>query len=107
MSAELSRGKGVEHIPDLLRRVRRTTPLGGLNPSQRKNMVKGAFDIHPKHHASMRGRHVALVDDVYTSGATTDACVRVLKKAGAAKVTILCWARVLPQGLEINQPGNT
>lgn len=36
-----------------------------------------------------------LIDDIYTSGATTDACVRVLLRAGAAKVSILCWARVL------------
>jgi predicted amidophosphoribosyltransferase len=36
-----------------------------------------------------------LIDDVYTSGATTDACTRALLGAGAARVTILCWARVL------------
>ena len=39
--------------------------------------------------------HVVLVDDVYTSGATADACTRALLKAGAGKVTILCWARVV------------
>ena len=41
---------------------------------------------------------VVLVDDVYTSGATTDACTRVLLRGGAKSVTILCWARVLGEG---------
>jgi predicted amidophosphoribosyltransferase len=42
-----------------------------------------------------------LIDDVYTSGATTDACVKELKKAGAQWVQIFCWARVLRDGLVI------
>ncbi|RZM02186.1 MAG: ComF family protein, partial [Sphingomonas sp.] len=46
---------------------------------------------------ALRGKQVVLVDDVHTSGATANACTRALLKAGAASVTILCWARVLPE----------
>jgi ComF family protein len=101
IAAEIARVTGHAHCPDLLRRTKRTVPLGGLNPGERKRMVSGAFDLHPKRGVHARGQHILLVDDVYTSGATTDACVRILKKGGASGVTILCWARVLPQGLEV------
>jgi predicted amidophosphoribosyltransferase len=67
-------------------------------------MVAGAFTVHEKRRSLLNGRHILLVDDVYTSGATTDACIRVLKKGGASAVTILCWTRVLPLGLETANP---
>ncbi len=86
--------------PDLLRRTRRTLPLGGLSGKERRNMVAGAFEVHAKLASQLKDRHILLVDDVYTSGATTDACIRVLKKGGASAVTILCWTRVLPSGLQ-------
>ncbi|RZM32222.1 MAG: ComF family protein [Sphingomonas sp.] len=78
---------------DALVRLRRTIVLRGLNGRARAKAVAGAFAISPS--APIRGRAIALVDDIYTSGATADACTRVLLKAGARSVTILCWARVL------------
>jgi ComF family protein len=101
IARELSSMAGFAHCPDLLRRTRRTTPLGGLSGKDRRKMVAGAFDLNPSQAEKAKGQHILLVDDVYTSGATTDACVRVLKKGGAASVTILCWARVLPGALEL------
>ena len=47
----------------------------------------------------MGGAQVLLVDDVMTSGTTSDACVRALRRAGASKVRIACFARVLDEAL--------
>lgn len=79
----------------LLRRIRATPPLGGLGAHARAQAVRGAFAVARGGAARVAGRSVVLIDDVHTSGATSDACTAVLLDAGAASVTILCWARVL------------
>lgn len=91
----LAAGSGVSVELELLHRVKATPVLRGLGPRGRTKAVAGAFALAPGGKERVRGGSVVLVDDVYTSGATTDACVRVLKRAGAARVTILCWARVI------------
>lgn len=100
IAAELAKLSGREHCPDLLSRTQRTRSLGGLSARERAAMVKGVFAINDRQSGRIRNRPVVLVDDVYTSGATADACVRTLLRAGAASVTIFCWARVLPEALE-------
>lgn len=84
-------GRGVD--PDLLRRVRATPRLKGLNPSERRRTVKNAFALRPG--ADVKGRDFILVDDVLTTGATAEACARLLRKAGARRVELLAWARVM------------
>lgn len=89
---------------DVLRRTRATPPLKGMTRQQRAVAVRGVFDIAAARRDRIAGRHVLLIDDVYTTGATANACVRLLKKAGAARVTIFCWARVLREGDEADTP---
>lgn len=96
----LAARRGLPVETEVLRRVRATPPLKGMTRKQRSLAVRGVFDIPPARRSRIAGRHVLLVDDVYTTGATANACVRLLKKAGAARVTIFCWARVLREGDE-------
>lgn len=74
-----------------LRRCRRTAPQTHLNARQRAINVHGAFCARE---SVVRGRAVLLVDDVFTTGATTEAAVRALKKAGAKRVAVTCLAAV-------------
>lgn len=91
----LERRTGVPAGPHLLRRTRATPVLRGLGARGRAKAVAGAFALAPGAGQALRGRVVVLVDDVHASGATASACARVLKRGGAAKVILLCWARVL------------
>ena len=95
IAAALSRRSGVPAAPDLLRRTRATPPLRGLGRRERALAVRGAFSVRDAVRPALAGRAVILVDDVFTSGATANACARALKRAGAARVETLCWARVV------------
>jgi len=103
IAGELARLSGLEHCPDMLIRTRKTQSLGGLSARERAAMVKNAFVPNRKQQHRLTARPVILVDDVYTSGATADACTKALLKAGAGSVMLFCWARVLPQAMEMHR----
>jgi ComF family protein len=91
----ISRQSGVKLATEALRRVRATEQQIGLSRPQRASNVQGAFKVATERSADIAGRCVVLVDDVLTSGATTDACARALLRAKAAQVDVLVFARVV------------
>jgi ComF family protein len=95
LTRELARLTGKPVIQDLLVRRRRTASQGGLGAARRESNVSGAFRVHPRHAARIKGQRVLLIDDVLTTGATVSACSRTLRRAGAIAVDVLTLARVV------------
>lgn len=95
IAAALSAQSGISAAGGVLIRTRHTPALQNMNGAARRRAVKGAFAVAAQHRPAIVGRHVVLVDDVYTSGATTDACIDTLRRSGAETVSVLCWARVI------------
>jgi ComF family protein len=93
LAREIARRTGKPCETDLLARVKATRSQVGLTREQRADNVQGAFRCGEA--ARARGRRIVLVDDVMTSGATANAAARALLRAGATRVDVLVFARVV------------
>ena len=80
-------------MPDLMVRHRATRPQIGLDADARRANMRDAFSIRDP--SIIKAKHVLVVDDVLTTGATANACAWVLRRAGAASVRVLTLARAL------------
>jgi len=90
-----SRVSGVPVEPHLVARTRATPSQGGLSSKGRTRNVAGAFRVRARHKSEADGRRFVLIDDVFTTGATLEACTRALTRAGAEDVTAITLARVV------------
>jgi ComF family protein len=84
-----ARELGITYVADGLLKVRDTPPQAGLDRKARLKNVRGAFDCTD----SLPGLHIAIVDDVMTTGATLSEAARALKDAGAASISAWVVAR--------------
>ncbi|WP_337269260.1 ComF family protein [Oryzifoliimicrobium ureilyticus] len=100
-AAELARHvshlSGKPLLPDTLIRIKRTARQVGLGAKAREDNVRGAFAVRSEFQNEIFGRKVLLIDDVYTTGATTAAAARALRKSGAAHIGVLTFARAVAQ----------
>ena len=101
LARELAASTGAELLVDGLIRIKRTPTLGGLGRTARARALSGAITHNPRQSRRLHGAKVLLIDDVLTSGATSDACIRVLKRAGVQAVVLGCFARVLDEALHL------
>lgn len=99
VAAALARLSGAAHDPHLLVRAKATVALRGKGRRERERIVAGAFALAGDAKARAAGRHLVLIDDVHASGATLRAAARSLKRSGAARISALTWARVVPDAL--------
>jgi ComF family protein len=93
LAAHLSRVTGIPLEAKILRRIQPTATQTLLTRDQRAANVRDAFAVRTG--VKLDGKRVVLLDDVFTTGATTNACARALREAGAAEVCVWTVARGL------------
>ncbi len=79
-----------------LRRLEGATSQTSLSPLERRENVRGAFRLLSSGARALGGAHVVLVDDVLTTGATASEVAVTLSSAGVSSVTLVAFARALP-----------
>lgn len=96
LARPLARRFGKVYLPDGLQRVVMTKSQGHASAATRWDNVRNAFAVRRSSVVAVAEKRVALIDDVFTTGATLKACARELLKAGAARVDVAVLARAVP-----------
>jgi len=91
IARELSRRKKIRLVSGAIVKVKDTPPQASLEAAARRENVKGVYRVKQKE--AIKGKVVLLVDDVFTTGSTIEACSRVLMEAGAKEVRAMTVAQ--------------
>ena len=94
LASDIAAARGKIFAPLALKRIRKTPSQVGLTPDQRQRNVAGAFAVPVSQQHVLADRSVLLIDDVITTGATIEACARVLRRSRVARVDVLALALV-------------
>ena len=94
LSRAIAKSADLDHCPDLLIRRRATGTQDGRGRDARFANMSNALALHPKRAARAEGRHILLIDDVMTSGATLAAAAEACVAGGASAVSVVTLARV-------------
>lgn len=97
LGMEIARHKGWRFAAQVLERARSAGSQTTLHPAERRANVAGAFRATGPGAEAIAARHAVVVDDVWTTGATALACADALLSAGARAVSVLTFARALPE----------
>ncbi|MFC7291298.1 ComF family protein [Hirschia litorea] len=95
LAAAIARKTGKTLSHHMLKRKKNTLSQAGRSASGRRRNVEGAFHIPKRHLKRLEGKRVVLIDDVFTTGATVEACAKCLKRSGVAHVDVVTLARVV------------
>lgn len=92
IAKNLAAGMGLSYSNALLVRIRETEPMNQLRPRDRRRNMRGAFAPGKKAEKLIKGKSILLIDDIFTTGSTLDACSEVLLSAGAKEVYAFAFA---------------
>jgi len=95
LAQEIAKHKGWTYAPFLLIRKRRTPSQGHLSKKERIKNMERAFAVPKNKQETLLNQTILLVDDVFTTGATLNACAKTLLKAGAKEVHTITLGRVI------------
>ncbi len=90
LANEVGEYLGLPVISNILIRIKKTAPQKKMTLEQRLENIKNAFDVHNAE--AIKGKDILLIDDVFTTGATANECIKILKKFKAKSVKLLAIA---------------
>lgn len=93
ISRTIAKQTGIALLPDGCSRIKHTLPQTGLPWKERQKNIRRAFSCR----IDVSGKHVAIVDDVMTTGATLNELAQVLRRRGATEISNWVIARTLPE----------